>query len=148
MANPTSGTRGKDELRTVGQAAQDVKDRGEEAAGTAMDRAREVASNVADKARDAASTVGQRADDAASSVGGGLKSLAGTLRDRGPQEGVLGNASEKVASGLEQGGRYLQQEGVSGMMDDLAGLIRRNPVPALLIGIGVGFLLARTTSRS
>ena len=35
------------------------------------------------------------------------------------------------------------------MADDLTDLIRRNPIPALLVGVGVGFLLARaTTSRS
>ena len=27
--------------------------------------------------------------------------------------------------------------------DDLTNLIRRNPIPALLLGVGVGFLLAR-----
>jgi hypothetical protein len=31
------------------------------------------------------------------------------------------------------------------MADDLSGVIRRNPIPALLIGIGIGFLLARST---
>jgi hypothetical protein len=77
-----------------------------------------------------------------------MQSLAGTLRDRGPHEGMLGSASTTVAGALESGGRYLQEEGFSGMMDDVAGIIRRNPIPAVLIGIGLGFLIARTTSRS
>jgi hypothetical protein len=29
------------------------------------------------------------------------------------------------------------------MMDDLTDVIRRNPVPAVLIGLGLGFLLGR-----
>jgi hypothetical protein len=29
------------------------------------------------------------------------------------------------------------------MAEDVTNLIRRNPIPALLIGIGAGFLLAR-----
>ena len=28
------------------------------------------------------------------------------------------------------------------------GIIRRNPIPALLVGVGLGFLIARSTSRS
>ena len=34
---------------------------------------------------------------------------------------------------------------LSGIGEDLTGMIRRNPVPALLIGIGLGFLIARAT---
>jgi len=30
------------------------------------------------------------------------------------------------------------------MAEDITGLIRRNPIPALFIGVGRGFLLART----
>jgi len=31
------------------------------------------------------------------------------------------------------------------MGDDITNMIRRNPIPALLVGIGIGFLLARAT---
>jgi hypothetical protein len=36
------------------------------------------------------------------------------------------------------------------MMDDMTSLIKRNPIPALLLGLGVGFLIGRlvTSSRS
>ena len=74
--------------------------------------------------------------------------LAGTVREKLPHEGMVGTASGYVADALESGGRYLQQEGFSGMADDLTNLIRRNPIPALLFGIGLGYLLARSTSRS
>jgi uncharacterized membrane-anchored protein YhcB (DUF1043 family) len=33
------------------------------------------------------------------------------------------------------------------MAEDFTGMIRRNPIPALLIGVAVGFLIARATSR-
>jgi ElaB/YqjD/DUF883 family membrane-anchored ribosome-binding protein len=77
-----------------------------------------------------------------------MKSLAGTIRDQGPHEGFLGDATSTVAKTLEQGGRYLQKEGVSGMADDVTDMIRRNPIPAVLVGIGVGFLLAQLIPRS
>jgi hypothetical protein len=87
-----------------------------------------------------------RADSATQSVGSGIQSLAGTIRDKGPQSGVLGNATEGLAGGLESTGRYLQQGGLSGMGRDLTDLIRRNPVPALLVGFGLGLLLSRALS--
>jgi hypothetical protein len=50
-----------------------------------------------------------------------------------------------VASALDSSGRYLEEQGLSGMADDVTNLIRRNPIPAMLIGVGLGFLLARLT---
>jgi len=67
------------------------------------------------------------------------------VRDSAPHSGVLGSAASTVAGGLEQGGRYLQQEGLGGMADDLTALIKNNPIPALLVGVGIGFVLARIT---
>jgi len=32
------------------------------------------------------------------------------------------------------------------MMDDMTSLIKRNPIPALLLGLGVGFLIGRVLS--
>lgn len=150
MANNASGTSRKDEPRTgtIGQTGSEALEKAKETASSLTDKAKDAASTVARTASDAASTVGHKADDAAATVGGGMKSLAGTIREKAPREGVLGSATSSVASTLESGGRYLQEEGVSGMMDDLTNLIRRNPIPALLIGVGIGFLLARTTSRS
>jgi hypothetical protein len=116
-----------------------------------MDQARSAAENVKDKAKQAGEFVRDRADTAVSSAGKGMESLAGTIRDRGPREGILGQATAGVAGALDSTGRYLDQEGVSGMVDDLTGMIRNHPVPAVLIGIGIGFLLARlttTTTRS
>jgi hypothetical protein len=135
-------------MKPRGNEGGGVMDKAKDVASQVADRAKDVASGVAQRASDAASTVGQRAEDAASSVGGGMRSLAGTIREHTPREGMLGSASSAVSSTLESGGRYLQEEGLSGLLDDLTNLVRRNPIPALLVGIGIGFLLARTTTRS
>jgi hypothetical protein len=73
--------------------------------------------------------------------------VAGTLRERGPQDGMLGTASGAVADRLDTAGRYLQEEGLVGMAEDVTELIRRNPIPAMLVGIGLGFMLARLFRR-
>jgi len=94
----------------------------------------------------AASAVGRKADDVACAVGSRMESLGETVRQRGPQEGTLGRATEGVASALEQSGRYLEG-GFGQMCDDITNLIRRHPLPALMLGLGVGFLLASATKR-
>jgi len=146
MANPSAST--KDFGHSTGEH---LKDAGE--------KAKELASNVAGKAKDAASSVGEMVGNAASSVGStisksaekattstgsGFKHLGETIKEKGPQEGVLGGATRAVADTLEQSGKYLEEEGFSGMMEDVTQLIRRNPMPAILAGIGVGFLIGRT----
>jgi len=125
-----------------------VADKARDVASNVVDRAKDMASTATDTARDWASTAGKSAEGALGSVATGMSSLAGTVRENLPHEGVIGNASEYVADALETGGRYLQQEGFSGMAEDLTAMIRRNPIPALLVGVGIGYLLARSTSRS
>jgi ElaB/YqjD/DUF883 family membrane-anchored ribosome-binding protein len=60
---------------------------------------------------------------------------------------VVGSAAGAVADRLESGGRYLQEHGVSEITDDLGGLVRRNPLPALCLAFGVGFLIGMAASR-
>jgi hypothetical protein len=132
--NPTSTRRDEG---TPGKA--------QEQASGVMDKAKQAAGTVADKAKDVASAVGQKAESATEAVGSGMQSFAGTIRDKGPQSGILGGAASGVASALDTSGRYLEEHGLSGMAEDVTNLIRKNPIPAMLIGVGLGFLLARMT---
>lgn len=138
MANTPSQAR-KDDLR-AGQSGAG-QSTGAGSTSSMAERAKDMASSAAQSAGDMASSAGQRAT---SSVASGMQSAAHTLRQNLPHEGMMGRASSAVADSLESGGRYLQEEGFGGMMEDLSGVIRRNPIPAVLVGIGVGFLLGRT----
>jgi ElaB/YqjD/DUF883 family membrane-anchored ribosome-binding protein len=157
MANPTTPSRpgtgsfadkGREGVSSMTEQAKDVASstaqRAGEAAWSATQKAKEMASSVGHTASDVASSVGQKAEDATSAVGGSMRSLAGSLRENLPHEGMVGSASSAVADTLDRGGRYLQEEGLRGVGEDLTNLIRRNPIPAVLIGIGVGFLIARS----
>jgi len=131
--------------KNVQDTAGQVADRAREAASNVADKARDVASAAAGQARDTARAAGRTADSAAARVGSGMGSLADTIRENAPKEGMMDTAASRVADGLESAGRYLEQEGLTGISGDLTELIKRNPVPALLIGLGIGFLLARAT---
>jgi hypothetical protein len=122
-----------------------VKNKMEEAGTAAAQKGKELASQAADKAKELAHAAGEKADDAAAAVGSSMQSAAGTIRDKGPHGGMLGAATSRVAGTLESGGQYLKEEGVTGMMEDLGSLIRRNPIPALLVGLGIGYLLGHAT---
>jgi len=156
MASTMSGSDLKNQAQATGaKAAGEAKD----LAGQAADKARDLASSAADKARDvagsaaqtarsAASAVGQKAEDLTERLGSSVASLGDTVRQHAPREGTLGHAAGAVADSLESGGRYIQREGLTGMADDLTTLIKNNPLPAVLLGVGLGFLLARMVSRS
>ena len=141
---------GKDLAADAASKARDVAgslaDAGRSAASGLADAGRSAASGLTDAARSAARSAGQAADSATSRAGEKVESLAGTVREYGPHSGVFGQATETVAQGLERGGRYLEDQGVSGLTNDLTEMVKRNPIPALLFGIGLGFVLARLTS--
>jgi len=131
---------------------KDIKDKVTEGAREAKDAAKglaqNVASTVANTASNVASTVGNRADDAAAAAGRGIQSMADTIREHTPDSGYAGAAARTVSDTIASGGRYLEREKLSGAMDDFTDVVRSHPVPALLIAMGVGFLLARAMSRS
>jgi hypothetical protein len=121
---------------TVGQKAQDT-------ASQLAQRASDAAGDVGQRAKEMASQAGDRADDAIASVGQNMSTLAGSLRQNAPREGMMGTAAGAVADQLEAGGQYLQEHGLGEMSDDLARLIRQHPLPSLGIAFGIGFLLGR-----
>jgi hypothetical protein len=135
----------QDKGRELQEKGREMLDTAGEMASAAGQKASEFASAAGHKAGEVASSVGQKAEDATAVVGGGMKNLAGTIREKGPHGGVLGSVTDSVAGTLEGSGRYLEEHGLSGMGKDMADIVRRNPLPALLIGIGLGYLLARAT---
>lgn len=130
-----------DKTRNVGQAASDL-------ASSVGQKASDVASTIGKKASDAAATVGEKADDATSAVGHGMKSLAGSIREKTPESGMIHGVTGAVANTLERGGDYLEDRQLSGIARDVTDIVRRYPIGAIFVGIGLGFVLARVTSRS
>lgn len=139
-AGASMGEATKEAGAAVGEATKDVF-------AKTGDAVKDAAATVAHKAADAGSFVAHKAEDATAAVGGEMKSLAGAIRDKGPHDGMLGNASAAVANTLDTYGRELQEHGLSGIADDITNTVRRHPMPAVLIGIGLGFLLARVFSK-
>lgn len=128
----------------TGKCETDLTNKAEAAGAPCMNKGAESA--TAHTVGGAGSTIGAKANEAIAAVGSGMKSLAGTIREHAPKDSTLRTASSSLAESLESGGRYLQQEGLGGMAKDITNLVRRNPVPALLVGVGIGFLLAKVTS--
>src|SRR4051812_22842168 len=103
MATTTNPMKTGQESQTRGQGhGQGLGDRAKEGVGgTAgqshetgqgfMDKAKDVAGGAVDKAKDVASAIGRTAEDATHGVGCGMQSLAGTMRENLPREGVLGS---------------------------------------------------------
>jgi len=135
-------------MSTTMKKDQSIGTQAKEVAGQVADKAKDLASQAGDAVSSAASTVGHKAEDAVGAVGSGIQNLAGQVRDTGPREGVLGTATRAVADTLEGTGKYLEDKNLSGMMDDVTGLIKRNPIPAVLLGLGIGFLIGRALSSS
>jgi hypothetical protein len=117
----------------------------EEAAESLRDKAEHFASNVKDKASELGSTVADRANSAVNTVGERISDVAGALRDKAPSS--LAPYADRAADTLERAGSYLQHSDFGDFFDDVSGIIRRHPVPAMLTGVALGFILARNSRR-
>jgi len=127
-------------LEAAKGAAAGLKNQARDVASTIADKGREVAGT----ARDKAVAVETRAEEAVATLGGRIKDLAGQVREHTPHEGMLGTAAESVACTLDKSGAYLQEHDFRAMAQDLGGVIRTYPIPSVLLGIGLGFLIGRT----
>jgi ElaB/YqjD/DUF883 family membrane-anchored ribosome-binding protein len=162
MSNVANPSRPRNEENTTGKMAAAVSDQVEQASSFVAEKANEAGKYVSDACKSAASSavhscenaasyMGDRAGDARSAVGDSIKSAASSIRSAAPQEqGTMHDAACSFADSLENTGRYIQDHDFAAMGEDVTNVIRRNPIPAVLIAAGVGFLLARacTSSRS
>ena len=133
-----------------GQGYSGVENMGQTVMDTAQNMAQSASQTVNDmktKAQEWGSAVGERAGNATSSVGQSMSSLANTIRQKAPAEGMMGSAASTMATQLEAAGSYLQDNGFENMTRDLTGLIRRYPLQSLLIGFTIGYLWARNSER-
>jgi uncharacterized protein YjbJ (UPF0337 family) len=117
----------------MGQAMQsathDEVSNGGSMADAAKGKIKESAAGAATKVAQAASVVGEK-----------IGSLVEVIREKAPLEGTVRTAATVVAKKLDAAGSYLQEKDLREMGGDLARLIRRYPLPALLIGLGIGYL--------
>lgn len=130
------------------QAADKAKEglqKARDAGMQAVDKAKEAVASVGEMATHAATAVGHKADDLTATAGADIKKWGDAISEKAPHEGVVGHASQAVAETIREGGNYIEHAKLSGMADDVTQLIRRNPIPALLVGISVGFLLGRAS---
>lgn len=110
---------------------------------------REDRSQTPDKAKAAVSAVGEKTGEAGSSVasmaGQAACAVGGVASDVGKKaEELWGTASDAISSTVRDSGQYLSEAGFRGTTEDLAKLIRQNPISAVCIAFGMGWVLART----
>lgn len=131
---------------SFGQAANTAAENVKNAAGSVGESVKRTASNLASEGQNAASQaasyVSEKVESAADAIGGRFKAAGESLRQSGPHDGTLGQASSALAKSLEDTGEYIQREGVEGIAGDVSSLIKKNPIPSMLFGVGIGYLLA------
>jgi hypothetical protein len=141
----------KDQARetaaSAGQTFQEAKGAVKEGAANIGHQAKDAASAAADKAREYASRAGDKAEQTIHNVGEGMSHLAGSIRQNAPQGGMLGSAAGTVAERLDASGRYLREHDLGDIGEELSGMVRRYPIPALLCVFGIGFLVGGALRR-
>lgn len=94
-------------------------------------------------AQDLATTAATKANEAPTLVGEKIGSLAAVIRGNAPREGAVGTAASAVAGGLESASAYLREKTFEDLARGITAIVRTYPVQSLLIGVGLGYLLAR-----
>lgn len=112
-----------------------------EAAAKVAEMAGHAASAVGEMAGQAMNEAGRKVDDLTAYAGVGIQEIGTRLGREAPHSGIVGNASQAVANRVIDSGEYIERAKLSGMTEDVARLIRRNPISAVLIAMGMGWLI-------
>jgi uncharacterized protein YjbJ (UPF0337 family) len=99
--------------------------------------------------------VERRFNEYGGTTGGGLSGLGTAVEDLKAKAHEFGASTSStarettagVASGLETAGSYLKEKDLGNIAADFAGLVRKHPIQAVLIGAGLIYLLSRSTNR-
>jgi hypothetical protein len=116
-----------------------VESKAKDALASVREMAGHATSAVGAMASRAACDVSKEADQLTANAGVCMEHLGEKIGKNAP-----GNASQSIAGSVREGGEYLQSAKLGGMAEDVAHLIRRNPIPAVLIAIGLGWFVSRT----
>lgn len=144
-SRPSSST--ERELDRTADKAHETIDAARDKAANLADQAQQAGAQVADKAQHFGTQVAGKADAATTTVGEKLTDVAQTIRDKAPNSGPVADAADTTADTLQRAGTYLREQDLADIRSDVEGLIRRHPIEALLVGLGVGYLLARSMRR-
>ncbi len=132
----------KEAVEKAKEAAASVGEMASNAASTVGAMANQAVCDAGAMASQAACDVGKKADNLTANAGVGIQQWGDRLSKNTPHEGVLGSASQAFAKTIKEGGEYLEDAKLSGITEDLAQLVRRNPIPAVLIALGLGWFVA------
>jgi ElaB/YqjD/DUF883 family membrane-anchored ribosome-binding protein len=119
----------------AGEIADDARDKAQQVAGDVQEKAAQLGDQATDQINSAMSTAGQQ-----------LNTLAQTVRERAPDAQVR-DLADTTAGALERSGAYLEKANIDTVRSDLETLIRNHPVESVAIGLGIGFLVARSMRR-
>lgn len=149
---------GTNVLETAADRAKQAGEKASDLAQSAVDKVKQTASDlsskdpseIVDDARAKVAEVGDAAaskvDSAMTATGEQMSTLAQTVRENAP-EGKAGEVASKAADALDRGGEYLQVADLQMVRGDLERVIREHPIESLLVGVGLGYLVARATRR-
>jgi uncharacterized protein YjbJ (UPF0337 family) len=131
----------------MGQNNQETSSSLKETAADISQKAGEVYNDVKAKAQEYGSVAVEKVSEAGTAMGAKMSSIAESLRENAPQQGMVGSAAHSVADGLDAAGSYIKENTFENMAKDVTELIRRYPVQSLFVGVGIGYLFSRRTER-
>ncbi|MEO6965195.1 MAG: hypothetical protein ABI076_04760 [Acidobacteriaceae bacterium] len=115
------------------------------------DRISEAVEQTKSKLTEFGTAAAERIDENRITAASGLDAAADALHaqaDHLPGVDKITDVAHAAADKLSATADYVRENDLGRMMDDVEGLVKKNPRPALLIAAGLGFLIARAFSSS
>lgn len=112
------------------------------------DKIADAASKVKERASEFGRSAAQKVDESRGGTAATLKSGADSLRSGAQNSGqAISDVANQTAEKIESTANYIRDHDFRAMLGDIEQVVRRNPTPALIGAVGLGFLLGAALRR-
>ena len=119
-------------------------DKASEIAKQAKDAVSDAARTLKDKTEDLGRAAVNKIEDSRVSAAGALRSAASSLHDNASKLPNGPDLAHSAAEKVDALSGYLEQHDTKQMMADVESVVKKNPMPSLLIAGALGFLVGRS----
>jgi ElaB/YqjD/DUF883 family membrane-anchored ribosome-binding protein len=112
------------------------------------DQAADVVKSVREKTQEFGQAAVNKIEDNRIAAASALRSAANTLHDKASKLPDGPQMAHAAAEKIEAAAVYLKKHNTKRLMLDAGAIVRKNPVPSLVVAGAVGFLIGRTFRRA
>jgi len=137
-----------DTTTRFGAEASNLADQAAEATKSVGNTISDAATSLRDKTQDIGRAAKEKMDESRLSAASALRNVASGLHENAGKLPNVPDLAHSAASRLDEAAGYLESRDMNRLMADVGHVVKRNPIPSLMLAALAGFFVGRALSNN